>query len=428
VGRSWRLVLAITLAVTALGAALALSRPAAYRAHTQVFVAATVTTEDADQVALANTYIQGRVPSYLSVATSPTVVNAVINQLDLDLEYDDLASRVLATATPTTVLIDLSISDEDPELAAQMVDVLAERFAAVVADIERTPASGDRSPVQLRVTGPALVPTDDGSSGAIFLIAFAFVVGLALAVAVAVLRARLDHRVKDADLLAELVGAPVLAVVPRGARRVHRPGTRQAAAADPRAEAWRLLRTNIAFLDVDDPPTVVAVTSALPGEGKTTTALGLARALVEAGRKVVLVEADLRKPVLTDNLGLGEGPGLRGVLQDGVDWTEALREAEGLDVLPAGSAPPNPSTLLDGVRLAEVLAALDEAYEAVVVDTAPLLAVSDGSQVAARAQAVLLVVRARRTTHEQVGAAVEALDRVGVRPSGAVLTFASRRA
>ena len=419
---------AITLAITVLGALLALGRPDEFRAHTQVFVAATVTTEDADQVALANTYIQGRVPSYLSVATSPTVVNAVINQLDLDLEYDDLAPRILATATPTTVLIDLSISDEDPELAAEMVDVLAERFAAVVADIERTPASGDRSPVQLRVTGPALVPTDDGSSGAVLLVAFAFLFGLAVAVTVAVLRARLDHRVKDADLLAELVDAPVLAVVPKGARQVERPATREAAAADPRAEAWRLLRTNLAFLDVDRPPTVVAVTSALPGEGKTTTALGLARTLVEAGRRTLLVEADLRKPVLTESLGLPEGAGLRDVLQDGVAATDVIHEAEGLDVLPAGSAAPNPSTLLDGARLGEVLAELDEAYDAVVVDTAPLLAVSDGTQVASLAQAVLLVVRARRSTHEQVAAAVEALERVGVRPSGAVLTFASRRA
>jgi non-specific protein-tyrosine kinase len=309
-----------------------------------------------------------------------------------------------------------------------MVDALAERFAAVVSDIERTPASGNRSPVRLRVTGPALVPTDDGSSSAIYLVAFAFVFGLALAVGLAVLRARLDHRVKDADLLAELVGAPVLAVVPRGRRRVARPRSRAAAAADPRAEAWRLLRANLAFLDVDHPPTVVAVTSAAPGEGKTTTALGLARALVEAGRRAVLVEADLRRPVLRESIGLEESPGLRGVLADEVEPAAALRDAEGLAVLPAGSAPPNPTTLLDGSRFEATLTELDATHDVVLLDTAPLLAVSDGTQVAARAQAVLLVVRAKRSTHEQVAAAVEALARVGVRPAGAVLTFASRRA
>jgi len=305
--------------------------------------------------------------------------------------------------------------------------VLAERFAAVVADIERTPGSA-RSPVRLRVTGPALVPTDDGSSGALFVIAFAFLFGLALAVGVAELRARLDRRVKDAELLAQQVGAPVLAVVPRGQRAVVRPASREAAGADPRAEAWRLLRTNLAFLDVDDPPTVVVVTSGLPGEGKTTTALGLSRSLVEAGRRTVLVEADLRKPVLAETLGLDDGPGLRGVLDDGVEPTAAVRPAEGLDVLPAGSTPPNPSTLLDGSRLSDVLAALDADYDAVVVDTAPALAVTDGAQVAARAHAVLLVVRARRSTHDQVAATVETLERVGVHPAGVVLTFGSRRA
>lgn len=426
-GKSWRLVVAVTLAFTTLGAFVALGGPPEYRAHTQVFVAATVSPEDADQVALANTYIQGRVPSYLTVATSPTVVNAVIRQLDLDVTQDDLASRVTATATATTVLIELSITDEDPELAAQMVDVLAERFAAVVTDIERTPASR-RSPVRLRVTGPALVPTDDGGSSAIFLIAFAFVFGLAVAVGIAVLRARLDRRVKDADLLADQLGAPVLAVVPRGRRRATRPATRAAAGADPRAEAWRLLRANLTFLDVDHPPSVIVVASALPGEGKTTTALGLARALAEAQKRVILVEADLRKPVLAETLGLEDGPGLRGVLEDGVEPGIAVRSSEGLDVLPAGSRPPNPATLLDNSRLAEVLDDLDAAYETVVIDTAPVLAVSDGAQVAAIGQAVLLVVRTKRTTHDQVAAAVETLERVGVRPSGAVLTFASRRA
>ena len=195
-----------------------------------------------------------------------------------------------------------------------------------------------------------------------------------------------------------------------------------------RAEAFRTIRTNLQYVDVDNPPKVVAITSAVPEEGKSTLAVNLAIALAQAGKKVVLVETDLRRPRASTYLGVESELGLTDVLAGQrtldealVSWNRGL-----LTFLPSGHTPPNPSELLASHQFAQVLATLRERFDWVIIDATPLLPVTDGAIVSKAADGAILVVRFGKTTREQLGASMAALEQVDARLLGTALNFVPR--
>jgi len=191
---------------------------------------------------------------------------------------------------------------------------------------------------------------------------------------------------------------------------------------------YRQLRTNLQFVDIDDPPKIIAVTSALPQEGKSHTALNLAAALAEAGQRVCLIEADLRKPSLADALGIIGDAGLTSVLIGRATLAEVVQSVgDNLQVLVSGAVPPNPSELLNSEAFRHTLRAVRASVDTVVIDTAPLLPVADGAQIAALADATVLVVRAGKTSREQITRAIETLANVDVTPVGVILSMAQNR-
>jgi capsular exopolysaccharide synthesis family protein len=185
------------------------------------------------------------------------------------------------------------------------------------------------------------------------------------------------------------------------------------------------LRTNLQFSQVDDPPRLIVVTSSVPGEGKTGTAVNLALSLAEAGVSVCLVDADLRRPCVAPTFGLVRDAGLTTVLIGQARLADVMQQvAGGLSVLTSGAVPPNPTELLASARMTEVMRELADTYEVVIIDTAPLLPVADTVGLASLAQGTLLVVRAARTRRDQVRTAAESLERVGVRLLGTVFSMA----
>ena len=195
----------------------------------------------------------------------------------------------------------------------------------------------------------------------------------------------------------------------------------------PRAEAFRQLRTNLQFIDVDRPHRVLVITSAMPSEGKTTTLANLAIALATAGHRVLVVDADLRRPKLTDLLGLDRSVGLTNVLSGRVAPGQVIQHwAEGVDVLASGPLPPNPSELLGSTQMASTLQHLGAQYDIVLVDTPPLLPVADAAAVAPATDGVLLVCRFK-TTREQLGGAVHALQAVSAALLGTVFSMVPAR-
>ncbi|MGE5674976.1 MAG: CpsD/CapB family tyrosine-protein kinase [Mycobacterium leprae] len=189
------------------------------------------------------------------------------------------------------------------------------------------------------------------------------------------------------------------------------------------SEAFRVLRTNLQFMGLDKPLKSIMVTSATPSEGKSTVAANLAVAFAQAGSRVCLVDADLRRPMVAKTLGLTNYAGLTTALisQEGLEGHLQETDIPGLTVLASGPVPPNPAELLATKRMNTLLAQLEEQFDMVIVDSAPVLAVTDAAVVAPKVGGTLLVVRAGQTPRQEARLAKEALEAVKANVLGVVL-------
>ncbi len=257
----------------------------------------------------------------------------------------------------------------------------------------------------------------------------AAVVGAMLGVGVAFLIEYLDTSVHtpeqaeaatQAPILGQIWASPALTGVSSNGNRFFVEQARS-----PTAEAFRTLRANLYYSSVDQPLRRLLITSPLPEEGKTIVAVNLAVALALTGRRVILVDADLRKPAVGRYTGRSRERGLSEALFDDLErlpsYLQPVEGVENLRVLPAGSIPPNPNELLGSRRLAELLDALDGMADILVLDSPPALAVADAAVLAERADGVLLVLEAGRTDRQAAATAAEQLRRTGCRLLGTVL-------
>jgi capsular exopolysaccharide synthesis family protein len=256
-------------------------------------------------------------------------------------------------------------------------------------------------------------------------LALGLLAGLAVGVGGALARNALDATVKSPDQLRELTKAPNLGAIAFDRAVPKRPLTIQEDPQSPRSEAFRQLRTNLQFLDVDTPHKVIAITSSMPSEGKTTTLANLAIALASAGNQVLVIEADLRRPKLADVLGVERSIGLTSILSNRARPEQAIQHWSGgvFDVLASGPLPPNPSELLASQHMAALLSDLRNQYDVVLLDLPPLLPVTDAAAVAPATDGVVLVCRFRTTTRDQVSSAVAGLEAVSTPLLGTVFTL-----
>ncbi|MGI8678603.1 MAG: polysaccharide biosynthesis tyrosine autokinase [Jatrophihabitans sp.] len=422
--KGWPFILAFVVIGTALGTSLTVATAKVYQADVQVFVATSSTANAADLQA-GTVFSQNQVQSYTSIATSPTVTQPVIDKFGLKLTQQELSAKITADAPATKVLINLHVTDHDPGTAAKLANAVAAQFDGVVERTEQTGANG-KPVVKLSVIHPARVPTSPIKPSPVIDIGLGFILGLLIGIAVVILREALDNTVKGPEDFAEL-GVAVLGIVPFDKRT---PKNLIAFRADPhgtRSEAYRQLRTNLQFVNVDNAPRIIAVTSGVPGEGKTTTAVNLAAALAEGGFRVCLVEADLRRPTIAKSLGLVADVGFTSVLVGKISVEAALQNVgRNLAVLTSGPVPPNPSELLISEQAESIIREVSELVDYTIIDTAPLLPVADGAEVSAMADATLVVHHAGKSTRDQAARSIEALDKVGERPVGVILNMMTR--
>jgi len=303
------------------------------------------------------------------------------------------------------------------------VGTYVELFPALVRTLEaRTKLAGPA--IVVEVVQPATLDPEPVSPRPLHNDALAVAVGLLIGAAIGVIREVCDNSLRVPDVLPDLIGTPALALIPidRKARRGKGPFVSDSASA--RAEALRHLRTNVQFAGAEHSVKILAVTSAMPGEGRSSTACGLAILFAEAGQRVVLVDAELRRPRLAAFLGREGSAGLATVLVGAASLDQVLQPwGAGLWLLAGGQPPANPSELLGSDRMAELFDELRHRFDKVIVDAPPLLPVTDGAVVAARADAALLLVRASKTTAAQVTAAVRALAAVDARLLGPVFNM-----
>jgi len=419
----WKLIVAVVvLAVLAALAASLVTTPK-YAASTQLFVSTTGqdTTAAAYQGGL---FSQQRVTSYAELIQGQQVAQRVVDTLKLPMTAAQVAGEVSASVTTNTVILGVTVTDASPQRARDIANTLSDQFTKLVAELE-TPQGSTTAAAKVTVVQQASLPTSPVVPKTTRNIALGAVVGLLLGVGLAVLRDRLDNTVKDRREVVEATQAAVVGAIPFDSDRPSHPLAGFGEGHSSSAEAYRQIRTNLQFLDVDNPPRAMVITSAVPNEGKTTTALNLAFALGEAGHRVILVEADLRRPRLAKYLQLVENVGMTNVLSGAAELDDVLQSTANpaVTVLAAGPHPPNPSELLGSSRLQTLLSTLRSRYDYIVFDAPPLLPVTDAAVLTVHADGAILVARHGHTEREKLARAAENLRSVDGRLLGTILNM-----
>jgi polysaccharide biosynthesis transport protein len=254
-------------------------------------------------------------------------------------------------------------------------------------------------------------------------------VGLGLGIGLTLLFDHLDNTLKTPEDVKQHLGLPFLGVVPDVAARgsdKNAPKPSPLILRNPKsavAEAYRVLRTNLVFTSAETAGRVIVVTSANPGEGKTTTTINIAASLAQTGARVLAVEADLRRPSMSQHFGANKAPGLTDLIVGKSEATQAIHTTryKGLMLLPCGYVPPNPAELLGSARMKDILRALRTHYDWVIIDTPPVLAMADTPVLCPIVDGVVLIVAAETSGRPAVNRAVDQILGVGGKIIGVVL-------
>jgi succinoglycan biosynthesis transport protein ExoP len=291
-----------------------------------------------------------------------------------------------------------------------------------------------------RIVDVARVPTSPIEPNIPRNLAFAFILGLTSGVGLAFVLEGLDNTVRTTEQAQIISGLPPLGMIPLGSKNAREGASSKrlmlassneavelithVRPQSQMAESYRALRTSLLLSHLGAPPKIIMVTSALPQEGKSTTSINCAVVLAQKGVRVLLIDCDLRRPSIHKTLGMGPRSGLSNVLTGSITLKQAITVAPtlpNLDVLPAGTPPPNPAELLASTNMRDVLAELRENYDHIVLDTPPTLSVTDAVVLSPRADAIVLVIRSGSTTKQALRRARDILLQVNARVSGVLL-------
>jgi polysaccharide biosynthesis transport protein len=316
--------------------------------------------------------------------------------------------------------------------------VSQETYAALMKTLQEFRISENQNIGNVDVVAPATVPEEPIYPKILLNLAIGTVLGVLLGIGTALLLEALDNTVKTVKEAQEIFDLTVLGNIPRaeGAEKVDRKSLERSTPKlvvrdEPRSaisEAYRTLQSNLKFLSSDNPPRVIVMTSAVPQEGKSTTTANLALVIAEMGNRVLVIDADLRRPSQHQIWELPNNSGLTNILVETGQWSDVIRSENGqLDIITAGVTPPNPIKLLDSHRLAQLIKAWREVYDYVIFDTPPLAVASDALLIAQMADGLLMVTRPGVITSPTAELAKESLAKLELdnhdksKPRGTVL-------
>lgn len=419
------LVLGNVLLALAISAVLSYATTPQYASSARLFVS---TTQSSSGEAYAGSLFSAqRVTSYAELVTGRELSLRVSEELEpkwRDLRYD-----VDAEVVPQTVILQITVQSSSPEGAQRVAQTTAEELTVLVDELE-TPPGRTRAPIKATVIDAASLPQTPVSPRSVRNLGLAGLVGLLLGLGLALLRELLDTSVKSADDVAAVTDTVVMGEINYDSSTNSDPLITDLGSHSPRLEAFRTLRTNLQFVEVDRDSKVFVVTSSVPEEGKSTTAVNLALVLGQAGRRVLLLEADLRRPRIQDLLGMEPTVGLTTVLVGCAALSHAIQEYDpvpNLAVVTSGAIPPNPAELLQSQAMSDLLDQFRADYDVVLVDAPPLLPVTDAAILAAVSDGALIVARHGKTSREQLRQSMQRLEAVGGRALGVVLNMVPDR-
>lgn len=426
VRRQWVLIAVLVLVAVAASSVVTLRMTPQYESTARLFVS-TPRAEGSDAYQ-GGLFSEQRVLSYADLITGEQIAQRVVDRLDLQTSANDLTEHMSSSVAPETVILEVSVTDPLPQRAQRLTATVADEFTTMVPQLEKAPGQ-KRSPIKATVVDQADVPEEPVSPKPLRNIGLAAIFGLLLGLGGAVLRELLDNTIKSSEDISRVTPTSMLGAIRFDPGAAKRPLVTSLDNHAPRVEAFRVLRTNLQFVDVDQTAKTFVVTSSLPGEGKTTTATNLAITIAQTGTRVALVEADLRRPKLAEYLRLEPSVGVTTVLIGRIGVQDAVQNwgEHDLAVIASGAIPPNPSELLQSRAMADLLLDLRAHYDVILIDAPPLLPVTDAALLAAQADGALLVVRHGKTTRDELHQATERLAAVGGRLLGAVLNMAPHK-
>jgi capsular exopolysaccharide synthesis family protein len=423
--KRWLLIAVVTALGLLAAATFVQTSTQKYEATAQLFVAAQGTDNSSIGLQSSDEFSQERVKSYSEIIDSPTITAPAAAAVGDGLTAKQVSKEVTASAPPNTVLLLVHVTDTSAMRAQQLANSISQTFSTYVANLERT--TGNKSaPVKVTVVTPAALPTSPVTPHSALDIVLGLIIGLALGMTIAFVLETMDTSVTDAALVHEELGLAQLGAIMFNPTAKSRP----LAVKDDRRSGWaeqfRKTCTSLHYVDVDEPPASIVVTSSVPDEGKTVTALNVAIAMAESGQRVALVEADLRRPRVGEYLGIESAVGLTTVLAGDLPLGDAMQSwgtTGNLDVLPSGPVPPNPSELLGSNAMTDMLAELEDGYDVVLIDSPPVLPVTDAAVLSGIASGTVVVTRYGRTRFEQLAQTVEELRSVDAKLYGLVMTM-----
>jgi capsular exopolysaccharide synthesis family protein len=459
------LIVAITLIAVAIGLAYSLAKTPTYDAT------ATVTfTDPTKQLGIVapgtqvpfDTAPDKTAAGNANTVTRSDVVTAVQKELNNGMSIDELKSDVNATVQPTSDQIDITASTDNADKSARVANAFADqlriaarndvraKFAAQAKALNQslgksssptTKTTGDLGAARLQalskvadpvsITKPATAPGSPSSPKPVRDTLLALILGVLVGIGAAFLRNALDRRIKDSHQLQHDLDMPLVGYVRADALGLSGVGRNgDSFVSEDDLEAFRILRRNVDFLAGDSEISSLVVTSALPEEGKSTVAAWFAYVSAVAGRRTLLVECDLRRPVLATRFGVEKGPGLSDYLAGEAKPKDVLRSvnvhgreaADVLPLIPAGENTFQPTEMIGSKKFKAFVDQTTRAYDIVIFDSAPLLPVGDTLELIPQVDAVLLCVRLGQTTKDQAQAAKQAMTHLPDKPTGLVVT------
>jgi succinoglycan biosynthesis transport protein ExoP len=422
--KHWVAIVCVTLLGVASAAGSTILTTPTYQASTLVYIQVQ-SSGTAGELAQGSSFIQSQVKSFAEVVSTPRVLDSAIKTLRLDEDAEQLSQSVTASAPLDSVNVEITVTRDSPTDAAEIADAVTASFRDVVGEITTSTGPTPTSQVSVSVLRDASVPETPIAPNTQLNLAVGLFVGLVIGLGLAFLREVLDTRVRGERDVTAITSAPIIGGISFDPSAVDKPLIVQDDPHSVRAEAFRTLRTNLQFLEIESGARSFVITSSIPSEGKTTTSANLAIALADSGAQVVIIDADLRRPKVAAYMGLEGAVGLTDVLISRVELADALQPwgRGNLVVLPAGTVPPNPSELLGSRAMASLIHTLESEFDVVLIDLPPLLPVTDAALVSKLTRGAIVVVAAGRTHKGELAGAISTLENVGANVAGVILTM-----
>lgn len=368
-----------------------------------------------------STYTQSQMLSFAQLAVSPLVLTPAIDAAGLDETPKQLADALSVSTPQNTVVLEVAATDQNAERASTIANAVAESLSSSVETIAPKGVDG-KTTVTARIIEPATTPIAPSSPNTRLNVAAGVLFGLIVGILILVLRELFDTRVRSTAAVLSMTQIPILGSIEREKGR--RPGLVMVNGQhETAAESYRQLRANLAYVAIESDSLSIVVTSSRPGEGKSMIASNLAVALSESDRRVLLIDADLRRPAVAGYLGLEGAVGLTSVLVGRTRVDDVIQPTipGGPDVLPAGAIPPNPSELLSSRAMSDLVTELKSRYDVILIDTAPMLAVADAAILARLVDGALVIADRTKVHRPQLAQTLDSLGKSGVSVLGIVL-------